>query len=39
MGAMSYEGDIARIQRSLTQSHDVTARRTALLQALNLRAG
>jgi ubiquinone/menaquinone biosynthesis C-methylase UbiE len=36
---MRYEGDVALIQRSLTQSHDVVARRVALLDALNLRPG
>ena len=36
---MAYEGDVARIQRSLSQSHDLIARRAAILETLNLRAG
>lgn len=39
MSAMAYEGDLANIQRALTQSHDLIARRTALLQALDLHPG
>lgn len=37
--AMLYEGDLARIQRALAQSHDVVVRRSTLMQALNLRSG
>lgn len=39
MQAMNYAGDIARIQRSLAQSHDLVVRRAATLQALQLRVG
>jgi len=39
VSSMAYQGDLARIQRSLTQSHDLIARRTALLQALDLHPG
>ena len=39
MTSMAYEGDLAAIQRALSQSHDLVARRTALLDALDLRPG
>jgi arsenite methyltransferase len=39
MSTMSYEGDIGRIQRSLAQCHDMVVRRSAVLEALNLRTG
>lgn len=39
MSSMAFEGDLARIQRALTQSHDLIARRTALLHVLDLRPG
>lgn len=39
MCAMNYAGDLARIQRALSQSHDLIARRATMLQALNLRVG
>jgi ubiquinone/menaquinone biosynthesis C-methylase UbiE len=36
---MAFEGDLARIQRALTQSHDLVVRRNTLLQVLDLRVG
>lgn len=39
MCAMAYEGDLARIQRALSQSHDLMVRRAAILHMLNLRVG
>lgn len=36
---MNYEGNLARIQRALSQSHDLILRRATTLQALNLRVG
>jgi ubiquinone/menaquinone biosynthesis C-methylase UbiE len=36
---MSYEGDLAHIQRALSQTHDLIVRRAGTLRVLNLRAG
>ena len=39
MTEMTYSGDMARIQQALAQSHDLVVRRSAVLEALNLRVG
>jgi ubiquinone/menaquinone biosynthesis C-methylase UbiE len=39
MNTMAYEGELARIQRALSQSHDLIVRRAVTLEALQLRAG
>ena len=39
MATMSYDDDLGRIQRTLAQCHDMAVRRTAVIEALNLRSG
>ena len=39
MTSMSYEGDIGRIQRAITQTDDMAHRRAIVIEALRLRSG
>ncbi len=39
MTTMSYDDDMGRIQRTLSQCHDLVMRRTRVIQELNLRSG
>jgi cyclopropane fatty-acyl-phospholipid synthase-like methyltransferase len=39
MNALSFTGEIARLQQAAAESHDNIARRSTVLSALNLRTG
>jgi ubiquinone/menaquinone biosynthesis C-methylase UbiE len=39
MSALRFDADMARLQRTLAQCHDLLARRCAVLETLNLRTG
>jgi ubiquinone/menaquinone biosynthesis C-methylase UbiE len=39
MSALSFTGDMARLQRAIAESHDLVVRRGTVLEALNLRTG
>src|ERR1700740_646247 len=39
MNTLSFAGDIARLQRAITESHDLVVRRGVVLEPLNLRTG
>ena len=39
MNTLSFAGDMARLQRAITESHDLVVRRGIVLETLNLRTG
>lgn len=39
MSTLSFAGEMARLQRDFTESHDAVVRRSTVLDALNLRTG
>src|SRR5215469_6316320 len=39
MNTLSFAGDIARLQRAITESHDLVVRRGIVFETLNLRTG
>ena len=39
MSTLSFAGDMARLQRAITESHDLVVRRGIVLETLNLRTG
>ena len=39
MSTLSFAGDMARLQRAFTESHDAVVRRGIVLDTLNLRTG
>ena len=39
MAELKFDADMGRIQRALALCHDMTVRRSAMLEALNLRTG
>src|SRR5215813_7978777 len=39
MNTLSFAGDMARLQRAITESHDLVVRRGIVIDTLNLRTG